>query len=277
MSGCLEDDAYEVPEGETVEAGDADFFSIEDVVETGGEKGSVSAEAGDGDVTETGGQHVAPEKEGCGVATPVLEAEKDIASPENTESEKNESSSVKLENSAEKEEDDLLPPNSKVRLEGYAFRTDDNGICHMYYDKDERNWFLLPNHHYVSNSYEYRTGSYGEILSGEGKLRLSDGERRALNVSLDTLAEGDQRSHVIGDRFQASNRADNIVAMLSQVNQGGFKSLETQLAKAVGEGREVFLRVQLEYDDPETRRPSSLVCRYSIDGVEHEAVFSNKK
>ena len=277
----FEDDAcdYETPEAEGVETNDADFFCVEEVVDTSGEISSVSAEAGDGDVTETASQHIPEKDEGSVKSAEILAPEeaKDIAPSESSESGKIESSPDKLDSDSKKEEADLLPPNSKVWLEGIAFRTDDEGHAHLYYDKGEKSWFLLPNQTYLSNGYSYRTGCYGEIRFAEGQLRLSDGDRRPLNAYLNNCEEGDQRGHVIGDRFDASNRLDNVVPQLSEVNQRSYKMLENQLAKAVGEGKEVFFSAHLEYDDPETRRPSAFVIIYTIDGEEHEAVFNNKK
>ena len=86
--------------------------------------------------------------------------------------------------------------------------------------------------------------------------------------------EGDQGGHIIGDRFGGVGGFENLIPMTSKLNQGDYKRMENDLAKAVADGKTVFLRVDMQYDG-DSQRPSGLTAVYTIDGEMTKRDFSN--
>ena len=171
----------------------------------------------------------------------------------------------------------VYAPQSRIEINGHLFRTDDNGKIHMYYDKNEKQWCMMPNTEYTSKGYHYRTNENGDIVHVEGKLRTTDEERKPLSDKVEGMKEGDQRGHIIADRFDASNRRDNLFPQLGEVNQGDYKALENSLAKAVEDKKDVQVSYELRYlDGNRSHRPDQVVVNYTIDGEPGEAVFDNR-
>lgn len=167
------------------------------------------------------------------------------------------------------------PAQSRVNIDGELYRTDDNGDIHMYYDKENKQWCMMPNAEYESHGYKYKTDADGNIVHAEGKLRLND-ERKPLNDKVEGMEEGDDRGHIIADRFDASNHRDNLVPQLSEQNRGEYKKLENELADAAAEGKEVTASYDLEYSE-NSKRPDFITVSYSIDGKEYVRQFDNRR
>lgn len=195
----------------------------------------------------------------------------DFSSTEN-ENAGTESTDGKTE-SGEKTSD--YPAQSRVNIDGELYRTDDNGDIHMYYDKENKQWCMMPNAEYESHGYKYKTDADGNIVHAEGKLRLSD-ERKSLNDKVEGIEEGDDRGHIIADRFDASNHRDNLVPQLSEVNRGEYKKLENQLADAAAEGKDVRASYNLEYSE-NSKRPDFIKVDYSIDNECFSKKFDNRR
>ena len=156
-----------------------------------------------------------------------------------------------------------LPPQKFMTTEEGRVRTDDNGKVHMY-NKDGQ-WKLKPNCEYQSYGYYYRTDEKGRIMHVEGTLRLSDEGRKALNAKVEDMEKGDQRGHIIADMFGGSNKIDNIIPQLSEVNQGKYRTFEIELAKLLDSGKAVEVQYYVIYED-DSKRPSELCVRYFVDG-----------
>ena len=167
------------------------------------------------------------------------------------------------------------PAQSRVNIDGELYRTDDNGDIHMYYDKENKQWCMMPNAEYESHGYKYKTDADGNIVHAEGKLRLSD-ERKALNDKVEGVEEGDDRGHIIADRFDASNHRDNLVPQLSEVNRGEYKKLENELADAAAKGKDVKASYDLEYSE-NSKRPDSITVNYSINNEYFSKTFDNRR
>lgn len=164
----------------------------------------------------------------------------------------------------------------------------------LYYDTECRLYRvdkeLIPNNTYELNGYRYKTDDQGRISSVSGKLHLKEHKGRLdIEDSLNDIGKGDEhgerdamghpmddRGHLIGDQFGGPNRMENIISQDAKVNQGIYKSLEDYLAKQVKNGRDVRVDIKVVYDG-ESRRPNSLVFKYSIDGEKNMKIFPNDR
>ena len=68
-----------------------------------------------------------------------------------------------------------------------------------------------------------------------------------------------------GDRFGGSPELDNLVSQSQNVNLSQYKKIENEWAKAIGEGKEVTVNVEVKYDG-EGLRPVEFIVEYTIDG-----------
>ena len=171
-------------------------------------------------------------------------------------------------------ENNVLHPNTFNNLDGERHYTDDNGKVYRV------NNDLVPNNTYEIHGYRYETDDQGRIISAEGKLQLKDHDNyRNIKDSREKIGKGDEkktddRGHIIGDQFNGSNGMENIVAQDSELNQGEYKNFENQRASDIKMGKEVYMRIDLDYPGI-SYRPGSFLVNYSIDGEEFVKVFSN--
>ena len=167
-----------------------------------------------------------------------------------------------------------IKPNYYIDSEGNKCYTDDNDNVYRINNN------LIANNAYEINGYKYETDENGRIISAEGKLQIKDHEgRRDIKDTKADIGKGDEkatddRGHIIGDQFNGSNGMENIVAQDSVLNQREYKDLENQLAKEVSAGKDVYMRVDLDYPGS-SYRPGSFLVSYSINGEEFVKVFSN--
>lgn len=157
-----------------------------------------------------------------------------------------------------------------------------DGIMH-YYDEDGNLYRigkdLSPNNEYVKNGYKYITDDQGRVMKASGELHLDEGTRLSINDSMDDIGKGnqlitDQRGHLIADRFGGSNGLENIVPQNGKLNQGQYKALENEWARALSEGKKVSVDIELLYRDG-SFRPFAFEINYVIDGKTYEVIFRN--
>ena len=170
-------------------------------------------------------------------------------------------------------ENNNLQPNTVYEVDGTKHYTDDNGEVYRV-DND-----LVADNTYEINGYKYETDDHGRIVSAEGKLQLRNRDRLTIKDSLEDIGKGneketDNKGHIIADRFNGSNGLENIVAQDSVLNCGDYKNLETQLAKEVSAGKDVRMRVDLDYPG-KSYRPDSFIVSYSINGEGFTTTFFN--
>lgn len=167
-----------------------------------------------------------------------------------------------------------LQPNTVYDVDGERHYTDDNGEFYRV------NNDLVADNTYEINGYKYETDENGRIVSVEGKLQVKDHDNyRKIKDTKSEIGKGneketDDRGHIIGDQFNGSNGMENIVAQDSVLNQREYKDFENQLAKEVNKGKDVHMRVDLDYPG-DSYRPGSFLVSYSINGEEFIKVFSN--
>ena len=128
---------------------------------------------------------------------------------------------------------------------------------------------LKPNIKYQTGEfkYNYETDANGRISNwNTDNLQLTERDGR-LNYNSDSLGkiEGDHAGHLAGDRFGGSPELDNIVSQSQNVNLSQYKKIENQWAKAISEGKEVTVNVDIKYDG-DGLRPIEFNVEYTIDG-----------
>ena len=179
------------------------------------------------------------------------------------------------------EDIDVMANNKKSHIKEKVYK-DDNGLEYRVNDN------LLPNNEYEVRGYRYKTDDFGRIIEAGGKLRLKEGSgRKNIVDTMDVIGkgdqkEGDQRGHIIGDRFDASNGLENMIAQDAKINMGDYKKLENELARCIMDNKDVYVHIDIVYPERNGvkegyRRPEALVVTYNIDGKENVRIFPNMK
>lgn len=162
----------------------------------------------------------------------------------------------------------------KETVDGTTYYYDDNG--NLYRIDDD----LLPNSEYELNGYNYTTDDMGRITNVEGTLHMKDREGRlTIRDSLESIGKGDEketddRGHLIGDQFDGTNGLENMIPQDADINRKDFKNFENELAGCVKDGKDVKVEIEVVYDG-DSRRPSDIVVKYTIDGEENVKIFPN--
>ena len=115
--------------------------------------------------------------------------------------------------------------------------------------------------------YNYETDANGRISNwNTDNLQLTERDGRLnYNSNSPGKIEGDHAGHLAGDRFGGSPELDNIVSQSQNVNLSQYKKIENQWAKAISEGKEVTVNVDIKYDG-DSLRPIEFNVEYTIDG-----------
>lgn len=165
-------------------------------------------------------------------------------------------------------------PNSKFEVEGKTYETDDNGNV---YKID--GYELRPNSEYTIDGVTYKTDDHGRIVSCDGQAKSTpDGERdlKAQNMAGgEDRKPGDQGGHILARIFGGAKGIENMLAMRgTAINQSVYKRMENEIAKALEDGKDVYIHVDVEYEG-DSQRPSKITVKYTIDGKETNIQFDN--
>ena len=175
----------------------------------------------------------------------------------------------------------VLEPNSSF-LAGFgddAVECFTDALGSIYRKGDD----LLPNVTYVLDGVKYQTDDLGRIVSVtfENLALKPEGQaRKSLShVTIEALGKGyevagDQKGHIIGDRFCGSNSLANLVPMSSNLNQRDYLAIENIWAEAIQNGQIVDGTIKFLYDGA-SFRPSRMDITYFIDGIETFAKLFN--
>lgn len=175
----------------------------------------------------------------------------------------------------------VLEPNSSF-LAGFgddAVECFTDALGSIYRKGDD----LLPNVTYVLDGVKYQTDDLGRIVSVtfENLALKPEGQaRKSLShVTIEALGKGyevagDQKGHIIGDRFCGSNSLANLVPMSSKLNQRDYLAIENIWAEAIQNGQIVDGTIKFLYDGA-SFRPSRMDITYFIDGIETFAKLFN--
>ena len=174
-------------------------------------------------------------------------------------------------------EGNTYKPNSIYEVDGDKYYTDDNGIVYC------NNNDLVPNNTYELNGYKYETDENGRPSSVEGKLYLKEKSGyNSIAADISDIGKGNERStddrgHLIGNQFNGAGGVGNLVPQDKDLNRAGgdYYKLETQLANELKAGKDVWVRIDLDYPG-KSFRPYSFMVNYKINGEEFVKVFSNE-
>ena len=135
---------------------------------------------------------------------------------------------------------------------------------------------LRPNIQYKAGEFEYlyKTDEAGRLSQFKtDNLQLTERDKRLRhNPNTPGKQEGDQAAHLAADRFGGSPELANLVSQSSHVNLSEYKKLENEWAKAIKEGKNVQVEVNVLYEGSNAR-PSSFDVVYWIDGkLNHKTI-----
>ena len=85
---------------------------------------------------------------------------------------------------------------------------------------------------------------------------------------------GDHGGHLFAKMFAGSGEIDNLSAMAAIVNNSKYKRIEKRWQKALKEGKEVEVTIDLVYDGA-SKRAKEFKIRYFIDKIDEELTISN--
>jgi len=77
----------------------------------------------------------------------------------------------------------------------------------------------------------------------------------------------DQGGHLIASALGGAGDRINLVPMDKVLNNGAYKKMEADLIKAVSEGKNVSVKIDVGYPDGGGVRPSEFRVTTTIDGV----------
>lgn len=164
-------------------------------------------------------------------------------------------------------------PHEETR-DGKTYYYDDNGEIYRVDDD------LAPNTEYEINGYKYETDDLGRKTKAEGTLRIKDHEGRlSMKDTIQVIGKGDQkegdhRGHLFADWFGGANGLENMIPQDGYINTHDYLDLEKELAKEVQAGKEVYVKIEVVYEEA-SHRPSALIVTYTIDGEESVRIFPN--
>ena len=95
-----------------------------------------------------------------------------------------------------------------------------------------------------------------------------------LKAGYDDRLPGDHGGHLIAQIFGGSGELDNLVAMDAIVNNSNYKIVENKWKKALQEGKEVQVTIDLVYDGT-NKRPKEFNINYIIDQIDENLTISN--
>ena len=154
---------------------------------------------------------------------------------------------------------------AKIRKDdkGKAYRVGDDLI--------ERNTFEV-------NGYTYRTDNQGRTMSVSGRLTLVPKHDRSME-KMHVVGKGDQLEtddigHLVGHRFNGSDKLENLIPQDMDINRGAYKKLEDHLAKQVEAGHVVYADIRPVFP-LDSKRPDFIAYRYTIDGETRTQIFPN--
>lgn len=165
-------------------------------------------------------------------------------------------------------------PNSKFEVDGDVYETDDSGKVY------KKNGELVPNAEYTVNGNKYRTDENGNPISCDATPEYTDEGSRNLKEQResggDERQDNDDGGHIIAKILGGSEGTENLVPMRRTINRGDYKKMENEISKALQDGREVSIHIDLEYSQ-DSQRPSRIKAVYYIDGVKTEIYFDNEE
>lgn len=171
--------------------------------------------------------------------------------------------------------------NNKVikKLNNSTNKLNNNKI-HKRFTKNpiENNTKLKENSKFKTGEFGYQAESdaVGRLSKVKGNLKLTKREGR-LDHEFNTPGKrpNDHAGHIIGDRFGGSPELDNLVSQSKNVNLSEFKKIENIWHKALKDGKEVKVEINIKYNGRELR-PDAFEINYIIDKKKNTKTILNK-
>lgn len=132
-------------------------------------------------------------------------------------------------------------------------------------------------HHYIANGYNFYTDVAERIQRVKADLYLGDGKRSRTtqaNAGKPDRLQSDHGGHIIARRFNGPRYFFNHFAQDASFNKRAYASLEEFWARQKMAKHNVRLDIHFFYDGM-SRRPSSLLVEYWIDGKHRFRRFPN--
>lgn len=121
----------------------------------------------------------------------------------------------------------------------------------------------------LDNGHTYITNAQGKVNYVEADLNKITMDRN--NYQQSTTGKsgniGDQGGHLIASSLGGAGDRINLVPMDKVLNNGTWKKMESDLAKALEQGKDVSVKIDVGYPDGGGVRPNSFTVNYTIDGV----------
>ena len=136
---------------------------------------------------------------------------------------------------------------------------------------------LKPNTAYqLDNGHTYITNANANVNYVEADLSKITMDRNTYQQSVvgNSGELNDQGGHLIASALGGAGDRINLVPMDKVLNNGAYKKMEADLAKALDEGKNVSVKIDVGYPDGAGNRPSSFTVNYTIDGVPDTKEFS---
>lgn len=128
------------------------------------------------------------------------------------------------------------------------------------------------------NGYRYAIDPANRTLHASGSLSFGPMSPRSRTVQAraggaDRRA-GDDGGHYIARRFNGPSDAFNHFAQSAQFNRGSYRALEDSWARALRQGKSVFVQIAPHYQG-RSQRPAWLRVTWTVDGFTKGQVFRN--
>lgn len=132
----------------------------------------------------------------------------------------------------------------------------------------------------MRNGYEYQIDGRQRIRRISGTLTLNSQQRRS-RAAQSRAGGPDRRSsdhggHYIARRFNGPTEAFNHFAQDASFNQGAYRALEDEWARAKRAGKHVTVKIVPVYDGS-SERPSAIDVWFWIDGDKRSLRFPNER
>lgn len=172
--------------------------------------------------------------------------------------------------------EDFVNENSNfMDIENKFDRLFDSGD---FFDEADIHAALDPDIEYTRNDNTYKTDEEGRIIDCDSKPQYTeDGHRNTKEqkeAGGEDRQEDDDGGHIVARVLGGSEGEENLVPMRRTVNRGDYKRMENEISKALQEGKDVQLHVELEYED-DSKRPSKMRAEYTIDHKTVVCEFDN--
>ncbi|KNC69094.1 hypothetical protein AC626_00900 [Pseudoalteromonas rubra] len=134
----------------------------------------------------------------------------------------------------------------------------------------------------LSNGHSYTTDAHGRVVSVSGEAGKGVKLDRNTYQQSQTGHEGNAQSHELHDgghliatHLGGAGDKINLVPMTRELNRKLYRTMERELGKALKDGKDVYVDIQVGYPDtPTATRPNIFVVRSIVNGVSKRYTFN---